>query len=332
MDLSKCRSLILGCAGLKLTSDEVAFFKDANPLGFILFARNVQDPEQLSNLTAQMRSAVGWNAPVLIDQEGGRVQRMRAPNWPEYPAALDHSGCNEHARSFWLRGRLIAHDLNGVGIDVNCAPLADIARSETHPFLKNRCYGTTVEQVRANAQAMIDGQNDGGVASVFKHIPGHGLGTVDSHKSLPTVTQSHEILSQQDFAAFRSLTDVHMGMTAHIVYSEIDDEYPATQSTTMIDIIRSEIGFDGLLMTDDLSMNALKGDVVTRCRASLDAGCDIGLHCNGDMAEMISLANSTPMLSKSAVARAERALQARRGVQDVDIEALKAEFHTLTGG
>lgn len=325
------KRLIFGCEGTALTKEEAAFFQHAQPFGFILFGRNIESREQLRAFVQDLRTAVGWNAPVLIDQEGGRVQRMAPPVWDQFPPAAFFASHEKSDRIFWLRGRLIADQLMDVGIDVNCAPLLDVARPQTHPFLANRCYGADVDTVRKNAKAMADGQTHGGVASVMKHVPGHGLSVADSHKNLPTVEIPKAELSDIDFAAFVDF-DVSMGMTAHIVFKDMDASAPATQSPVMIEFIRKEIGFKGLLMTDDLSMNALTGTVSDRAAKSIDAGCDIGLHCNGDFDEMQQLNDRIGRIEGPAVLRASTALKARSNPQDIDIAALKAEFRTLTSG
>ncbi|SEL32419.1 beta-N-acetylhexosaminidase [Pacificibacter marinus] len=319
---------ILGCAGLSLSAQEKAFFRDANPWGFILFARNVDTPDQLSRLTQELRDSVGWRAPILIDQEGGRVQRLRAPAWREFLPPLDDiARCDDPARSMWLRGRLIADDLTGVGIDVNCAPTLDIAGALTHPFLRNRCYGSDAKTVAAMGRAMVDGMAAGGVASVMKHMPGHGRGTADSHKNLPRVTVSRAELAN-DFAPFQALNDLPMAMSAHIVMEAIDPDLPATQSPACIKVIREDIGFDGLLMTDDVSMQALSGTVQTRGALALAAGCDVVLHCNGDLAEMQSIAE-LGVMCHAAQTRADLAADSRPKPLSIDIAALEAEFQSL---
>jgi len=321
---------IFGCEGAKLSEVERRFFASANPWGFILFARNIENRAQLSALTADLRAAVGWNAPILIDQEGGRVQRMRAPEWREYPPALDQmkmAGANA-ARAMYLRNRMIAEELFEVGIDVNCAPLADVIWPESHPVLRNRCYGSNVDTVVEMCLAAEQGLLDGGVLPVLKHIPGYGRAVVDGHKDLPRVDVPRAELDALDFAPFKRLTQMAMGMTAHIVFPCIDD-LPATTSPKAMKMIREEIGFDNLIMTDDISMEALSGTVAERARASLDAGCDIALHCNGDMAEMVAVAEACGPMTAAMLERAERALAQRKTPTDVDISALEAEFRTL---
>ncbi|MEM6739627.1 MAG: glycoside hydrolase family 3 N-terminal domain-containing protein [Pseudomonadota bacterium] len=328
-----------GCAGPTLTADERALLAEAQPWGFILFARNVDTPRQLMALTSDLREAVGREAPILIDQEGGRVQRMGPPHWRQWRPPLDQMRLTPDpgiaARAMRLRYRLIAEELRAVGIDVNCAPLADIARPVTHPILRNRLYGGDHVAVVGAARAVAQGLIDGGVLPVLKHIPGHGRATLDSHLELPRVDAPRAALDAEDFAAFRALADLPLGMSAHIVFEDIDPEAAATVSPTMIALIREEIGFDGLLMTDDISMQALSGDVVSRAFAALEAGCDIVLHCNGDLAEMEALARRLPPLSAEACRRTERALGQRIAVpapaSAVDIAALEAELEGLLG-
>jgi beta-N-acetylhexosaminidase len=313
-----------------LAADEAAFFRDANPFGFIVFARNITDPYQLRRLTGDLRDAVGRDAPILIDQEGGRVQRMGPPHWRSYLPALDQMAhARDPLRAQWLRYRLIAAELREVGIDVNCAPLADIAHDGTHPFLRNRLYGDALAIVIAAARACADGLLAGGVLPVLKHIPGHGRAGVDSHLALPRVHASAADLSAHDFAAFAGLRDLPLGMTAHIVYEAIDPHAPATMSAAMMAVIRDQIGFDGLLMSDDISMGALAGDLAQRSKASLDAGCDLVLHCNGDRAEMIQIAAAAGAMNEAANNRATRALALRHTPPSIDIAALDAELSAL---
>lgn len=324
-----------GCAGPALSRDEARFFAETQPWGFILFARNVADPAQLIRLTGALREAVGRDAPILIDQEGGRVQRMGPPHWRQWRPPLDQLAAaapGAAARAMQIRYRIIAEELRAVGIDVNCAPLADLARPDTHPILRDRCYGSTPVAVIGAARAVAEGLLAGGVLPVLKHIPGHGRATLDSHLDLPVVTAPRAVLAAEDFAAFRGLADLPLGMTAHIVYEAIDPTAPATVSPAAIRLIREEIGFEGLLMTDDISMQALSGDLAARGTAALAAGCDIVLHCNGQMAEMTALAAALPGMTAQAEARHARAMAARRAPAPVDIAALEAELDALSRG
>lgn len=325
---------IFGCAGPALLADELAFFRDADPFGFILFARNIETPDQVLRLTSSLRESVGRDAPILIDQEGGRVQRMRAPYWREWLPPLDQvmrSGAHA-VRGMAIRSRVIAHELCSVGIDANCAPCADIAAEATHPFLRNRCYGADAATVASVARAVADAHLAGGVLPVVKHMPGHGRSTADTHHDLPTVTETGDVLDVTDFAPFRALADMPMAMTAHIVFSAFDPDNPATQSSTMVDVIRNRIGFRGLLMTDDLNMQALAGTLADRAARSVAAGCDIALHCKGDLAEMQAVAAAAGTLRSDSIPRALAALAARRAPDPVDIAALEADLALILEG
>jgi beta-N-acetylhexosaminidase len=327
-------AFIAGCAGPCLTESERAFFADANPFGFILFSRNIREPDQLRRLTGSLRDAVGRQAPILIDQEGGRVQRLGPPYWRPWAPALEQvaaAGPAHAARSMYIRARLIAWELNWMGIDVNCAPVADIARPETHPVLRNRCYGERPDDVIACARAVAKGLMDGGVLPVLKHIPGHGRANQDSHLGLPRVKTSWTALEATDFLPFAALAELPFAMTAHIVYDAIDPALPVTVSPKGISLIRRDIGFDGFLMSDDISMKALSGDIASRTRAALRAGCDAVLHCNGEMPEMKAVAEASGVLSQMAKSRAGRALGRRRPPERADIAALEAELASLLG-
>jgi len=323
---------IFGCRGTALSEDEKSFFRAADPWGFILFARNVESPDQLRALTSEMREAVGREAPILIDQEGGRVARLRQPDWLEWLPALDQMACTkpgQGARAMWLRYRLIADELRKLGIDANCAPIADIPTDEVHPIIRNRCYGGDAATVAGAGRAVADGLLAGGVLPVLKHIPGHGRPTTDSHKELPRTSVDLATLQATDFAPFKALADLPLGMTAHVVYEAIDPDNCATLSKAAITMIRQDIGFDGLLMTDDLSMSALSGSFTERTAASLAAGCDLVLHCHGDMGEMNEIASEAGKLSDPAQRRADRALGFRVAPDEIDQEAFLAELDDL---
>jgi beta-N-acetylhexosaminidase len=323
---------IFGPEGLEITDWEAGFFREVQPLGFIVFARNIDNPDQLRKLTHDLRESVQRDAPILIDQEGGRVQRMRSPHWREYLPALDQMArAADPLRAHWIRNRLIAAELHDVGIDANCAPLADIAEDATHPVLKNRLYGYDVETVVAASKVCAVAHLAGGVLPVLKHIPGYGRAAVDSHKDLPRVDATRPDLDAWDFAPFAALTDVPMGMTAHIVFSDIDASAPATTSAKMMEVIRKDIGFDGLLMTDDLSMEALSGTISQRAEASIAAGCDIILHCNGKADEMQLVAKASGAMSAQAITRANRALAMRKTPENIDILSLEAELSRHLG-
>lgn len=326
------RAAIFGCLGPSLSDDERAFFAEADPWGFILFGRNVWQPEQVRRLTASLREAVGRDAPILVDQEGGRVSRLRPPIWRDWPDPLDEVESiigPSFAYAMRIRYRLIAAELRDLGIDVNCAPLVDVAQPDTHPFLRCRCYGTAPMDVMQVGYAVANGLLDGGVLPVVKHIPGHGRARADSHHELPTVSASREILEDSDFLPFRGLAKLPLAMTAHVVYTALDPDRPATLSPGCIRAIRETIGFRGALMTDDLSMQALTGPMTDRVRYSLAAGCDLILHCNADRAEMQAIAAETPRLEGDALARTDRALAARREPDGADLAALEAELAKL---
>ena len=318
---------IFGCLGPTLLPQEKAFFRDADPFGFIVFARNVETPDQLYRLTSDLRASVGRDALVMVDQEGGRVQRLRSPHWRDWTPPLDAIAAAKNlaaaCRIMALRASLIASELRAVGIDANCAPVADIATDATHPFLRNRCYGTDTASVTAIARAVAAAYLAGGVLPVVKHMPGHGRAAGDSHLDLPTVTTDAATLNTTDFAPFRALADLPMAMTAHIVFTAFDAVNPATQSSRMIDVIRTDIGFQGLLMTDDLNMQALSGSLADRTAKSIRAGCDIALHCKGDMAEMQAVAVAAGPMGSDTLTRARRAM-ALRSSPTIDIAALEA--------
>ena len=328
------KAFIAGCSGLALSAYEHAFFADQQPWGLILFKRNCDTPDQIRALVDDFRGVVDRpDAPVLIDQEGGRVQRLGPPQWPAYPspAALVAAADGDEARLgrlAYLHGRLIAADLIALGITVDCLPVLDVRFAETHAIIGDRSFGADPDFVSRAALRQTDGLMDGGVLPVMKHIPGHGRARVDSHLDLPRVEASVEDLHAKDFRTFRMLaSQIPIAMTAHIVYTALDAERPATTSPIVVrDIIRGEMGFDGLLMTDDLSMKALSGSFADRTRAAFDAGCDLALHCNGDMAEMAEIAAETPELRGTALRRAESALSSLRAPNAVDLAALRDDL------
>ncbi|WP_339741669.1 beta-N-acetylhexosaminidase [uncultured Maricaulis sp.] len=326
---------IYGLSGPKLTTVEKAFFRDADPWGFILFARNIDGPKQLTRLTGSLRDALGRDVPILIDQEGGRVARLKPPTWRKAPPAQVFGDLFEREpeaaiAAVRLNHRLLAHELRGVGVDVDCAPVLDLRIPGADDIIGDRAFGETPDIVALLGQAAMDGLMAGGVAPVIKHIPGHGRADADSHLALPRVTEEHGLLSETDFAAFRKLNRAVMAMTAHIVYADIDPENPATTSPDVVgNVIRGEIGFDGFLMTDDLSMKALSGTFRQRGEASIRAGCDILLHCNGDRGEMRQVAEAAPRLAGKALERAKLAEQARDVIEDFDPEAGESELNEL---
>ncbi|MCC1493319.1 glycoside hydrolase family 3 N-terminal domain-containing protein [Cognatishimia sp. F0-27] len=322
---------ILGCAGLRLTPAEKRFFAQCWPAGFILFQRNLDTAEQIRALCADLRDAVGWGAPIFIDQEGGRVQRMWAPLVTDFLPPLDDVARlgSKAARGMALRYGIIAAELHRLGIDGNCSPALDVARDETHPFLRNRLLSDDPEVVSRLGRVIVDAQLEQGVLPVIKHMPGHGLGTADSHLHLPRSAASAEVLDAIDFAPFKALSDVPLGMSAHLVFEAFDGEEPATVSGTMISVIRDRIGFGGVLMTDDISMEALSGTVADRGAAARAAGCDLVLHCNGDMCEMQSLMDRIGRLDAGDHARVMSAYGQRICPETVDIAAMRAEFEAL---
>jgi beta-N-acetylhexosaminidase len=328
----RASSFITGLSATRLTADERAFLREALPWGLILFRRNVEDPAQVARLSASFREEVGWDAPVFIDQEGGRVQRLGPPCWPNYPPGAVYGSiydrdCNEAVRSAKLGARLIAADLHPLGIDADCLPLGDLRIPGADSVIGDRAYGATPEKVAAIARAIAEGLLEGGVLPVLKHLPGHGRATADSHKRLPIVDAGRQQLELTDFEAFRLLSDLPLGMTAHVVFSEIDSVAPATHSVTIVrEVIRGSIGFRGLLMTDDLSMGALSGSPAERSRAAYAAGCDVVLHCNGQLDEMEAVASEAPRLAGEAAARAAAALALRRKPNPFDTAAARALF------
>ncbi|MFC6638401.1 beta-N-acetylhexosaminidase [Sulfitobacter sp. JBTF-M27] len=324
---------IIDADGLRLTAEEKALFREADPFGFILFARNIESPDQVRALCAEMREAVGREAVITIDQEGGRVQRMRSPQWREWLPPLDFvalAGPNA-LRAMYLMYRIIAHELHSVGIDSNCAPMVDVAGAATHQFLRNRCYSSDPERVAILGRSAADGMLAGGVLPVVKHMPGHGRATMDSHFDLPRVDASRAELEASDFLPFRALTDLPMGMTAHLVYAQID-EAPATLSSIMMQLIRKDIGFDNLIMTDDISMKALSGTPAENASAAIAAGCDVVLYCNAPLEDRRAVADAAGRMTPAAQTRAERALAMRNIPDDVDIPALERELEALLGG
>ena len=327
---------ILGCSGTRLTPEETAFFRDVQPWGFIVFRRNIDTPDQVRGLVQELRATVERaDAPVLIDQEGGRVQRLGPPHWPRYP----HGGAYGRWKSSfpaqtraiaWLGARLMAHDLGQLGINVDCLPVLDVPHPGAHDVIGDRAYGDTPDVVASLGRAAAEGLIAGGVLPVIKHIPGHGRAGADSHLDLPVVDASYDDLDATDFAPFRALSDMPLAMTAHVVYAAVDSQRPATTSPTVIDrVIRGAIGFGGLLMSDDLSMQALSGDLTQRAELSLAAGCDVVLHCNGKMDEMRAVAAGTGSLDGRAAERARAALaRIPRAPDAIDVAAARLELES----
>jgi beta-N-acetylhexosaminidase len=330
------RAFITGISGPKLNAAEREFIQHERPWGFILFKRNIETPRQVASLVRELKNlAVVSDAPVLIDQEGGRVQRLGPPHWPVYPAGALFGALYDEDPSLGLAAarlsaRSIAADLWELGISVDCLPLADVPVPGADAVIGDRAYGTGPDKVAAIARAVTEGLELGGILPVLKHIPGHGRATADSHLRLPEVKTTKDELERTDFAAFTPLADLPMAMTAHVVFSALDPVQPATTSATIIgQVIRGAIGFQGLLMSDDVSMNALSGSIAERTRAVFSAGCDLVLHCNGRLDEMREVAAETPELSGRALERAERALASRKAPLPFDRIQGRAELEAM---
>ena len=338
-DLSKCRAVIFGCEGTKLSAAEKKFFKAEQPFGFILFARNVENPKQLKSLVKSLRTAVGRpDAPVLIDQEGGRVQRLRAPDWFEakpfgFFGELYESEPDRAIEALRLTTRLIAADLQAAGITVNCTPCLALKLPDTLEAIGDRAFAEDPQIVARLGAVVVEEMLTAGIIPVLKHMPGHGRATVDSHHELPHVAVSRQELQKTDFAPFKALSLLPWGMTSHIVFDDIDPELPATQSKIVVDaVIRGIIGFDGLLLTDDLNMKALSGDLANRAEAALAAGVDIVLHCSGALDEMKEVAAVCPSLSEKAVSRIDLGNRVfDHKPEKIDIKGDKARLDELLG-
>ncbi len=336
--MSESRAVIFGSTGKRLTDEEKAFYRGERPWGFILFARNIGEPDEIVDLVAEMRDCIGrQDAPVFIDQEGGRVQRLRPPLVPSYPSAATlgaiHAGDRQAGlRAAWLMSRLHAFDLMRFGINADCLPVLDVPVEGAHDVIGNRAYAKDPIVVAAMGRAAAEGLTAGGVLPVMKHVPGHGRAFADSHLALPVVDAPLADLRARDFAPFKALNALPMAMTAHVVYTALDPDRPATTSPRIIlEIIRGEIGFDGLLMSDDVSMKALSGDFDEKSRAILAAGCDVVLHCNGVMDEMKAVAKGVGALSPDAARRAGRAMSLLGRTDGADEMSLREEFTALTG-
>ena len=313
--------LIFGCSGPELTSEERDFFRAADPLGFILFSRNIVEPRQVRELTGALRDAVGRDdAPILIDQEGGRVARLKPPHWRLTPpaakigAVMQTGGLVAACEAARLNALVTALDLAALGVDVDCAPVADVPTRDAHDIIGDRAYGDDPQTVARLARAVMDGLLEGGVLPVIKHIPGHGRARADSHAELPVVDADRAALEHSDFAAFRALADAPWAMTAHVLYTSLDRERPATTSARVIEeVIRGHIGFGGVLVSDDLSMKALEGGLGERARGALDAGCDLALHCTGVLDEMKAIAAAARPMSAAAARRIRDGAKRKNG-------------------
>jgi beta-N-acetylhexosaminidase len=329
------RAFITGLAGPAISPHERTFLHDACPWGLIVFKRNIIDLVQVRALVDDFRAICGPHAAVLIDQEGGRVQRLGPPLWPAYPAGAIYAALyrNDPPRAIEaarLGARLIAADLESLGITVDCLPIADVPVAEADSVIGDRAYGETPQQVAAIAAAIAAGLQAGGVLPVLKHLPGHGRATADSHQALPIVTADAATLEATDFAAFRPLAGLPLGMTAHVVFTAFDQGFPATVSPIMIgEVIRRRIGFSGALMSDDVSMGALTGCVGQRARSALAAGCDLVLHCNGEIEEMREVASCCPPLAGMALQRTNEALAQRIAPEPLDLAEARARFAQL---
>jgi beta-N-acetylhexosaminidase len=330
--MTESKAMILGCSGLSLTPDEKAFYKAERPWGFILFGRNISEPQQISDLVAEMRESVGWHAPVLIDQEGGRVQRIRPPIFQHYPSGqqlgdLYRQDKERGKRAAWLMSRLHAFDLSRFGINIDCLPVLDVPVEGSSNVIGNRAYGGDPTTVTEMGVAAAEGLKAGGLLPVMKHLPGHGRGFADSHHELPVVNVSRDELEAHDFPPFIAMKDELLAMTCHVVFTAIDPDNPATTSSKVIDgIIRKRIGFDGLLLSDDTSMNALAGSIGERAANIIGGGCDIVLHCNGHMDEMQQVVANVPVLGGKPL---ERAKAVENGFPTPDAAqeaAIRAEF------
>ena len=332
------RAVVFGCAGKVLTDEERAFFAEADPLGFILFARNVETPDQVRALVADLRVSVGRpDAPVLIDQEGGRVQRLRPPHWTSISpmrrfGELAEKNLEQGNEAVLLAARLIAEELRDLGIDVDCAPVLDLPAPDGHEIIGDRAFSHDPAIIAALGRAVCEGLAGGGVMPVIKHIPGHGRATADSHLELPRVDTPLATLRETDFRPFRALSDAASGMTAHIVYSAIDPERPCSASPKVIgEIIRGELGFDGLLFSDDVCMKALSGPLGERAEAVLSAGCDVALHCDGNLADMREIARTCPPMRADSLVRLARGRPPEPDSAAFDPELAKARISALLG-
>ena len=329
-------AVILGLSGPKLTAAERAFFRDANPWGFILFARNIENPNQVRRLTSDIRETVGRNCLIFVDQEGGRVQRLKSPHWNSYPAgAVFHhlylKNESQGKRAAYLAYRLIADDLRAVGINANCAPVLDLPQKNADPIISDRAFGTESVQIIDIAHAVMAGLMKGGVAPVVKHIPGHGRAEVDSHKALPRIKVSRQTLEKTDFIPFRALSDAPMAMTAHAVYECNSRSAVTVSKKSMTELVRAAIGFNGLVMSDDLDMKALRGDLTRKTERALAAGCDIALQCSGKIPDMVSVAKGARYLEGRAKNRAKVADYSAEHVTEFDRDFSQAEFDHLLG-
>lgn len=326
---------IFGCNGPELLATEAVFFRDCNPWGFILFARNIETPDQVRRLCADLRSAVGRDALIFVDQEGGRVQRLRPPHWSKFPHAHDFGELyrmnkRDARRAVWLNFRLIADELRSVGITANCAPVLDLPVFGADPIISDRAFSRDKSEMIDMAHASMAGLTAGGVVPVIKHIPGHGRAKVDSHKALPVITEPLAELDATDFVPFKALADAPVAMTAHVVLEQVDAVNPITISRKgMQNIVRGQIGYDGLVMSDDLDMKALKGSLTGLTRKALAAGCDIALQCSGNLPNMVKVAKGLKPLEGNSLRRAQMADLMSEYFEPFDAKSGRAEFTAL---
>jgi beta-N-acetylhexosaminidase len=328
------RAILFGCAGERLSAAERALFAEVDPLGFILFQRNCRDRDQVRALVEEMRACVGRpDAPVLIDQEGGRVARLKPPQWRRYPAPAQLAALPDAEIAVRLGARLIADDLAALGVTIDCAPVLDLPVPGADGVIGDRAYGNTPARVSRLGRAMCEGLLDGGVLPVVKHMPGHGRARVDSHHALPVVDADRDLLAATDFAPFRALAEFPWAMTAHVVYSAVDASRPATLSPKVIDaVIRGAIGFDGVLVSDDIGMGALAGSIAERVAGALAAGCDVAMHCSGKLDEMREAAEAAAPMTPAAAARVARGEALRRcSRRAFDRAEAEARFDRLLG-
>ena len=325
---------IFGCRGPELTDAEFQFFRDVQPAGFILFSRNLNSPDGVARLTESFRNSVRRDVLIMVDQEGGRAERMGPPYWRSWIPPLDlcdRLSKPSAVKALRLRYGLIASELRSIGFNANCVPVADIARDCTHPVILNRCYARNPEDTAIFARSVANGCFDGGIVPVIKHIPGQGRAVADSHLELPVVDTPYEDLAAWDFIPFQELNDLALGMTSHVLYRSIDRDQPATLSKAVIEVIRNKIKFKGLLMTDDIAMSALVGGMGERCSASLAAGCDVILHCNGDMREMRDVVSESGTLANESLEKIESALSDRGAIPTDSIKDMEREYEELLG-
>ncbi len=327
------RAFICGLEGKSVTAFERDYLSDTKPWGVILFGRNIDNPDQVRALTRDVRAALGWHAPILIDQEGGRVQRLKPPHWKHYPAAsrfgaMEAAEVGAGVEAAQIATWLMADELLDVGINVNCAPVLDLRVRDGTNAIGDRAYHGDPKLVIKLTRAVHDAYLQAGVAPVVKHIPGHGRAREDSHYALPTITAERAILNETDFLPFCALNDAPLAMTAHLIFQAVDPDNPVTLSAKMISLIRHELGFDGALMSDDLGMGALSGPMEERAARSIEAGCDLALHCNGVASEMDAIRASVPRLEGKAAERCASAL-GRVGDQVIDRASLVGRFETL---